>query len=275
MKGIQNKNKIQVATSPGDCISIDQLESPTQGFIAQLKGRLTKKRYGAATIFVDHASCLSYVHFQQRISSDEMVEAKQAFEAYARSHGVTIKHYHADNGHFADHAFMQSVAKSGQTISFCRVKAHFQNGIAEKCIRDLSEQAHKQLLHAKARWPEAIEINLWPYVIHNANNIHSQHNCRQGGWKLTFGTILLNQHLSKTLTQSHLRLSSVCTTRSATGRKGNTKMEQASPTWNQPRSSATTCKLSQPSVEIGHRVSLTAISRPVQRLRDSQAFCRQ
>jgi hypothetical protein len=59
-KGIQNKNKIRVATSPGDCISIDQLESLTPGFIAQLKGRLTKKRYGAATIFVNHASHLSY-----------------------------------------------------------------------------------------------------------------------------------------------------------------------------------------------------------------------
>jgi hypothetical protein len=169
MKGIQNKNKIRVATSPGDCISIDQLESLTPGFIAQLKGRLTKKRYGAATIFVNHASCLSY--FQQRISSDETVEAKRAFEAYARSHGVTIKHYHAYNGCFADNAFMQSVAESGQTISFCGAKAHFQNGIAAKRIHDLSEQARKQLLHAKARWPEAIEINLRPYVIHNTNDI--------------------------------------------------------------------------------------------------------
>jgi hypothetical protein len=56
MKGIQNKNKIRVATSPGDCISVNQLESLTPGFIAQLKGRLTKKRYGAATIFIDHAN---------------------------------------------------------------------------------------------------------------------------------------------------------------------------------------------------------------------------
>jgi hypothetical protein len=103
-----------------------------------------------------------------------------------------------------------------------------------------------------------------------------QHNCRQGGWKLTFGTILPNRHPSKTLTQSHLRLSSVCTKRSATGRKGNTKMEQASLTQNQPRPIATTCKLSQPSVEIGHRVILSTISRPVWwLLRDSQAFRRQ
>jgi hypothetical protein len=68
---------------------------------------------------------------------------------------------------------MQSVAESGQTISFCGVNAHFLNGIAEKRIHDLSKQALKQLLHAKARWAEAIEINLWPYGVCNANDIHN------------------------------------------------------------------------------------------------------
>ena len=172
-KGAQNKSKIRSVTNPGDCVSVDQLESPTQGFVAQLKGKLTKKRYGAATIFVDHASRLSYVHLQGRITSDETVQAKRAFEAYARSHGVNVKHYHADNGRFADNAFLKSVAESGQTISFCGVNAHFQNGIAEKRIRDLSEQARKQLLHAKARWPSAIELNLWPYALRNANDIRN------------------------------------------------------------------------------------------------------
>jgi hypothetical protein len=55
-KAQQNKSKIKSVTRPGDCVSIDQLESPTPGFVAQLKGALTKKRYRAATVFVDHAS---------------------------------------------------------------------------------------------------------------------------------------------------------------------------------------------------------------------------
>ena len=172
-KAQQNKQKIRSVTRPGDCVSVDQLESTTPGFIAQLKGKLTKKRYRAATVFVDHSSRLSYVHLQNSLSSDETVQAKRAFEAYARSHGVNIKHYHADNGRFADNAFLDSIAKSGQTISYCGVNAHFQNGIAEKRIRDLQEQARKQLLHAKARWPSAIEINLWPYAIRNANDIRN------------------------------------------------------------------------------------------------------
>ena len=172
-KAQQNKQKIRSVTRPGDCVSVDQLESTTPGFIAQLKGKLTKQRYRAATVFVDHASRLSYVHLQKSLSSDETVQAKRAFEAYARSHGIIIRHYHADNGRFADNAFLDSIAKSGQTISFCGVNAHFQNGIAEKRIRDLQEQARKQLLHAKARWPSAIEINLWPYAIRNANDIRN------------------------------------------------------------------------------------------------------
>jgi hypothetical protein len=32
---------------------------------------------------------------------------------------------------------MKAVKKQPQTISFCGVNAHFQNGVAEKIIRDL------------------------------------------------------------------------------------------------------------------------------------------
>jgi hypothetical protein len=41
---------------PGQCVSVEQVELSTAGFIAQLKGRPTTKQYHAATIVVDHAS---------------------------------------------------------------------------------------------------------------------------------------------------------------------------------------------------------------------------
>jgi hypothetical protein len=47
------------------------LESLTLGFIAQLKGALTKKRYQAAMVFVDHASRLSYIHHQQGLMLEQ------------------------------------------------------------------------------------------------------------------------------------------------------------------------------------------------------------
>ncbi len=67
------------------------------GFFAQLKGKLTSKRYRAASIFVDHFSRLRYVHLMQDLSSDETIKAKEAFERFAAEHGMTIKHYHCNN----------------------------------------------------------------------------------------------------------------------------------------------------------------------------------
>ena len=58
-KGKHSKTR-RVATEPGQIVSVDQLESPMPGFIAQLKGILTKQRYKYATVFVDQYSQLSY-----------------------------------------------------------------------------------------------------------------------------------------------------------------------------------------------------------------------
>ena len=161
--GKHKTSEIHTVTKPGQCVSVDQLESRTAGLIPQLKGRLTRQRYKAATVFVNHFPRLSFIYLQRSITSSETLNAKKAFEAYSKRHGVQIHHYHADNGRFADNAYIQHVKESGQTISYCGVDAHFQNGIAEKRIRDLQESTRKQLLHAKHRWPEAIELCMWHY----------------------------------------------------------------------------------------------------------------
>jgi hypothetical protein len=87
-------------TSPGELVSVDQLVSPTVGFIAQMTGKLTKKRYKYATVFVDQASKLGYVYFQKTSTVEETLEAKAAFQQYASDKHITIKAYHADNGIF-------------------------------------------------------------------------------------------------------------------------------------------------------------------------------
>jgi hypothetical protein len=53
------------------------------------------------------------------------------------------------------------------------VNAHFQNGIAERAIRNLSKSARKQLLHACARWPAAVHFALWPYALRHAALLHN------------------------------------------------------------------------------------------------------
>ena len=173
-RGKTSKNQVTKAktvTRPGDCVSIDQLESTTPGLIAQLKGTPTTKRYRAATVFVDHFSRLSYIHLQKTTNADETIDAKESFERYARSHGVAVRHYHADNGRFADNKFREAVAKQGQSLTFCGVNAHFQNGVAERRIRELQDHARTMLIHANRRWPTAIDTHLWPYAIRTANDI--------------------------------------------------------------------------------------------------------
>ncbi len=94
----ESDHKVFVATKPGQIISVDQMISTQVGFIAELKGGLTKLQYTAATVFTDHYSHLQYIHLMTRLTSQETVDAKRAFEHFAEQHGVQILHYHCDNG---------------------------------------------------------------------------------------------------------------------------------------------------------------------------------
>jgi hypothetical protein len=169
-----NKPKLaKPITKPGQVVSVDQIESSTPGFFAQGKGALTKRRYVAATVFVDVFSSLTYIHLMESLSSVETVEAKEAFERYAKHHGVEIMAYHAGNGRFADNLFKSHVETCRQKLTFCGVDAHHQNGIAERRIRDITESAQTMLLHAIHRWPKGINAHLWPYALRHTVNIRN------------------------------------------------------------------------------------------------------
>ena len=90
--------KITNITRPGQCISVDMLESPKVGFIAHTKGRLTKKRYRYATIFVDHFSDLKYAHCMSEITSEETTYYKIVFDRHAAGFNVRVEHYHCNYG---------------------------------------------------------------------------------------------------------------------------------------------------------------------------------
>ena len=84
--------KIFVGTKPGQCVSVDQMESTIPGFIAQMKGRITGRRYLYATVFIDHYSDFTYVHLQETLTSADTLNAKHAFEAKCRMHEVPVMH---------------------------------------------------------------------------------------------------------------------------------------------------------------------------------------
>ncbi len=117
-----------------------------------MKGKLTKKRYRCATVFINHYSHLRFIHLQVDNSSVETVAAKHTFKNFAAEHGIKIQHHHCNNGRFSNNAFKQGCHNACQQLTFCGVNAHFKNGIAKRSTRNLSESTHKQLLHARACW---------------------------------------------------------------------------------------------------------------------------
>ena len=173
VKGKFNKGKLRTSKRPGDCVSVDHMEYHTPEFIGILRGFITKRRYTCAAIFTDPFSDMSYVYLQYSFTVEDTIKVKVAFEAYARSQGVKIKQYHADNGRFANRKFLEAIENEDQTISFCAAYAHHQNGKAEKRFRDLQDQTRKLLLHSISRWPKASSVHLWPYALVYANEIRN------------------------------------------------------------------------------------------------------
>ena len=172
-KGSKNIRPIRPATAPGQVVSTDQIISPTEGFVPTHRGTPTIQRYHGATVFVDHFSDFTYVHLMTKMDAEATVEAKLTFERLAASHGVTIRHYHADNGLFDSKLFKESIQKSHQTLSFCGVNAHHQNGQAESRVKDVTTGARTALLHAAHRWPKAINAALWPSALKHYTNIRN------------------------------------------------------------------------------------------------------
>ena len=75
--------------APGDVISVDQMESPVPGLVAQMTGFLTKQHYRYATVFVDQATRLGYVYLQKSATAEETILAKQAFKQFVANRGIT------------------------------------------------------------------------------------------------------------------------------------------------------------------------------------------
>ena len=146
-RGTETKasHEVFVATKPWVCVSVNQMTSTELGFLRNSKENSPRNaiivlRSLSTTTDYSH---LQYLHPQVDDSSIEFVAAKCAFETFAVQYSIKIQHYHCNNGRFSDSAFKQACHDACQQLTFCGVNAHFQNGIAERSIRDLSESARK------------------------------------------------------------------------------------------------------------------------------------
>jgi len=188
---------------PGGCVSVDHMESQQSGLLPKQNGRHGLARITGASVYVDNDSEFVYSHFQTSLDLDQTIASKQAFEAVADSYDVKVKSYLADNGIFAKNAFKQAVANDNQSIRFCAVSAHNQNGIVERKIGLMTNDARTLLIHAQRHWPEMISTVLWPYAwkaVEYRNNVfglnrNGKHPAQAfGGFHLPFNAQLRDQH---------------------------------------------------------------------------------
>jgi hypothetical protein len=102
---------VKIVLYAGQSISVDQLESPIPGLIGQMKGIITRKQYKVATVFVDYFTNASYLHLQTSTNAIETLEAKVKYKNFALTCGVHVRHYHNDNGRFAESVWKEYVQK--------------------------------------------------------------------------------------------------------------------------------------------------------------------
>ena len=86
----------------------------------------------------------------------------------AETCGIRVKKFHTDNRIFAEEGFRSDVSDNNQKIIYCGVRAHFQNGISEAAIKQLTEKTRTMLIHVKHQWPEVIQPCLWPFALKQA-----------------------------------------------------------------------------------------------------------
>jgi hypothetical protein len=97
-----------------------------------MAGFLTNKQIWGCTIFVDHGIDYIYVQLMKDFTIIETLLAKLAFKKLCAKADCSVKHYQADSGQFSDKEFLAAYNNLNQTIEFCRVGAHHQNGIVKK-----------------------------------------------------------------------------------------------------------------------------------------------
>ena len=156
-QGFLKKNDV----SPGSCISADHYFSPVQGRLLHTFGR-ERHGYTCGSLFVDHASGKIFNFPQFSTNATETLRSVACLELYAHDEGFKIKRYHSNNGIFSKAEFTAHCDRNNQKYDFSGVGAHFQNGVAERNIK----QWRNGLVHiCSIYWPQQANLRFWPQAI--------------------------------------------------------------------------------------------------------------
>ena len=183
---------------PGQKVSMDHFIVSTPGRLFSSRGSEGFDRmYKGGVIFKDHASGHVVVEPVVNFTAGEAIRAKKSYEREMASMGVTVIHYHTDNGVFTSSEFQDELAGLEQGLSLSGVGAHHQNSMAEREIGIVFSLARTMMLHAKLRWPKAVTAKLWPMVLkhtqHLVNHIPGTNNVCP--LDLVLGTTVPREHL--------------------------------------------------------------------------------
>ena len=101
---------------------------------------------------MDYYTGYVFVALLSDLTAESTIAVKREFEHRCAVRGVKVEHYHADNGRFAELAWINECKRCKQDLTFCGVGAHHQNGISERKIKDVTLISRTMLLHAIRYW---------------------------------------------------------------------------------------------------------------------------
>ena len=163
-------------SKPGDRVATDQFVPAQPDLVPQEKIFPTGANIWGATVFVDCATHWLEIQLIQDSSGESIFEAKNSIERDFMTHGVAPERYHADNGRYTENRFKADCKAKLQSLTFCWVGAHQQNGISESKIKHFTLADRTMLLHSLRHWPEYITTILWQFTLRVAvdrmNNLH-------------------------------------------------------------------------------------------------------
>ena len=138
-------------TLPGEIAHTDLMKSSLPGLMPQMIGFLSSRKFHYTSFFVDDRSDYTFACDQEFTNAEETITAKLSYESDLRKHGKEVRHYHADNGTYTVARCKEEIENKKQTLTFCGIGSHHQNGKAENRIKIICNPARSMLTHAMRR----------------------------------------------------------------------------------------------------------------------------
>ena len=119
---------------------MDQAESSTPGRPLTYSGKTNTNKVSIITLFVDSISIKLFAESQENTGAKETLVAKYSIEREAKTCGISIKAFRKDNGIFKAVVFKADLTNHDQSITYCGVGAHHQNGVIERNMKNMVEK---------------------------------------------------------------------------------------------------------------------------------------